>query len=85
MTEQIEAETAEGGTPRRVDIELFIVYPTWEPTDISTALGLDAHFAHRVGEPRKTRRALSSREITTTCDGDTASGAPSWINGMPRR
>ncbi|MET4065535.1 hypothetical protein ABID58_000309 [Bradyrhizobium sp. S3.2.6] len=54
MTEQFEAKAAEGGPPRRIDIELFIVHPTLEPTDISTALGLDAHFGHRVGEPRKT-------------------------------
>jgi hypothetical protein len=25
-----------------------------DPADISTALGLEAHFAHRVGEPRRT-------------------------------
>jgi hypothetical protein len=42
------------GTLRRVYIELFIVHPTWEPTEISIALGLEANFAHRVGEPRKT-------------------------------
>jgi hypothetical protein len=38
----------------RFDIELLIVHPTMDPAEISTALGLDAEFAHRVGEPRKT-------------------------------
>jgi hypothetical protein len=54
VTEQTEADSAEGGTPRRVDVELFVVHPTWEPTNISIALGLEPHFAHRVGDPRKT-------------------------------
>jgi Domain of unknown function (DUF4279) len=44
----------EGGAPRRFHVELFIVHPALDPADISIALGLEAHFAHRVGDPRKT-------------------------------
>jgi Domain of unknown function (DUF4279) len=39
---------------KRFHVELFIVHPTLSPTDISSALGLEAHSAHRVGDPRKT-------------------------------
>jgi hypothetical protein len=39
---------------KRFHVELFIVHPTLEPAEISTALGLEAHFAQRVGDPRKT-------------------------------
>lgn len=42
------------GQSRRVDVELFIVHPTISPAEISTELGLEPHFAHRVGDPRKT-------------------------------
>ena len=51
---QQEATDSENGTPRRFDVELFIVHPTLDPKAISLALGLDAHFAHRVGDRRKT-------------------------------
>src|SRR5439155_25358710 len=44
----------DGGPPRRVDVELFIVHPTVSPAEITAALGLEAHFAHRVGDVRKT-------------------------------
>jgi Domain of unknown function (DUF4279) len=47
-------QDAVGDTARRFDVELFIVHPTLDPADISTALGMDAHFAHRVGDRRKT-------------------------------
>ncbi|HXI99982.1 MAG TPA: DUF4279 domain-containing protein [Micropepsaceae bacterium] len=47
------------GLPRRIDIELFIKHPTMTPADITAALGLDAQFAHRAGDQRKTpTRAL---------------------------
>src|SRR5579872_5249828 len=40
--------------PAQFDVELFIVHPTFDPAEISAALGLDAKFSHRVGEQRKT-------------------------------
>jgi hypothetical protein len=40
--------------PRRFDVELFVVHPTLSPSDISRALGLDAHISHAVGQPRVT-------------------------------
>jgi hypothetical protein len=39
---------------KRFDVELFIVHPTFDPADISRTLGLEAHFAHRVGDRTKT-------------------------------
>jgi hypothetical protein len=39
---------------KRFHVELFIVHPTLAPTEISTILNLEAHSAHRVGDPRKT-------------------------------
>lgn len=39
---------------RHFDVELFIIHPSLDPEDISRVLGLEAHFSHRVGEPRKT-------------------------------
>jgi hypothetical protein len=53
MTEQNVAD-AVGTTPRRFDVELFIVHPSLDPGDISGALGLEGHFSHRVGDQRKT-------------------------------
>jgi hypothetical protein len=53
MTEDESADFSEG-PPRRVDVELFIVHPTMSPAEISAALNLEAHFAHLVGEPRRT-------------------------------
>jgi len=37
-----DAPDSEGGTPRRFNVELFIVHPTLEPAEITAALGLDA-------------------------------------------
>lgn len=54
MTQQKPSDFEEGGTPRRFDVELFIVHPTLNPAEISAALGLEAHRAHRVGDRRKT-------------------------------
>ncbi len=45
---------AEANTSKRFDVELLIVHPTLDPQKISAALGLDAQFAHRVGDQRKT-------------------------------
>ncbi len=59
MTEQRETDDAQADMPRRVDVELFIVHPTLDPKDISDALGLEAHFAHRVGDARKTPAGTS--------------------------
>lgn len=57
MTQQeATGSGAEEGESRRFDVELFIVHPEWEPTDISIALELEAHFYHRVGDQMKTPR-----------------------------
>ena len=40
--------------PKRFDIELFIVHPTIDPSELTRTLGLEAHFVHRVGDQRKT-------------------------------
>ncbi len=53
MKEHDETEV-EANASKRFDVELFIVHPTLDPLEISMALGLDAKFAHRVGEQRKT-------------------------------
>jgi hypothetical protein len=42
------------GSPRRVDVELFIIHPTMTPADITAALGLESDVEHRVGGQRKT-------------------------------
>jgi hypothetical protein len=39
---------------RRLDVELFIRHPSLTPPEITAALGLEGHIAHRVGDPRKT-------------------------------
>jgi hypothetical protein len=41
---------------RCVDVELFILHPSLTPAEIAAALGLEGHTAHRVGDPRKTRK-----------------------------
>jgi hypothetical protein len=51
---QQQATGSADDTSRKFDVELFIVHPTFDPADISTALGLEAHFAHRVGDRWKT-------------------------------
>jgi hypothetical protein len=49
-----EREEAAGpSSPVRVDVELFVVHPTMTPAEITAALGLEAQFAHCVGERRK--------------------------------
>jgi Domain of unknown function (DUF4279) len=54
MTEQNNPDLED--TQRRFDVELFIVHPSLDPEEISRVLGLEGHFSHRVGEPRKTPR-----------------------------
>jgi len=54
MKEDDKTEAEAANTLKRFDVELFIIHPTLDPVEISTALGLDAHFAHRVGDQRKT-------------------------------
>jgi hypothetical protein len=41
-------------TPKRFDVELFIVHPTIDPLELTRTLGLEANFVHRVGDQRKT-------------------------------
>lgn len=49
-----EVADADEGPSRRVDVELVIVHPTMSPAEITAALGIEAHVAHRVGDLRKT-------------------------------
>jgi molybdopterin synthase catalytic subunit len=42
------------GSPRRFSVTLLIWHPTIDPAKITAELGLEAHFAHRVGQPRMT-------------------------------
>jgi len=56
LVTQQETDFEDDGPAKRFHVELFIVHPTLDPTEISTALGLEAHFAHRVGDPRKTSK-----------------------------
>jgi hypothetical protein len=43
-------ETEVDNSSRRFDVELFVSHPTLSADDISSMLGLEAHFAHSVGE-----------------------------------
>ena len=43
-----------GASGRRFDIELFIVHPTIDPSEITIALGLEPKVALRVGDRRVT-------------------------------
>ena len=53
MTDESIPEPEEG-SQRRFDVELFVVHPTLDATDITAALGLEAHIVHPVGQPRGT-------------------------------
>jgi Domain of unknown function (DUF4279) len=53
LTQQQPTDGA-ADTSQRFDVQLFIVHPTLAPAEISSALGLDAHFSHPVGEHRRT-------------------------------
>jgi hypothetical protein len=54
LTQQNSTASPAEGSLRRFHVELFIKHPALDPADISTALGLEAHFAQRVGDPRRT-------------------------------
>jgi hypothetical protein len=43
-----------GDQIRRFDVELFIIHPIMSPAEITATLGLEAHFSHHAGDPRKT-------------------------------
>jgi hypothetical protein len=49
-----EKTREEEETPRRLEVQLFIVHPTLTPSEITAALGLEAKFSHQVGDQRKT-------------------------------
>jgi molybdopterin synthase catalytic subunit len=49
-----DASASTEGSPRRFSVTLLIVHPTIDPAEINAALGLETHFAHRVGQPRMT-------------------------------
>jgi hypothetical protein len=52
-SEEMEVgEVAE--SPRRFDLELFIVHPTMVPMEVTSALGIEPQIVHGVGEPRRT-------------------------------
>ena len=52
-------DDAGDGEPQRLDVELFIVHPTMDPEDITTALGLEPSRVHRVGANRETTAGVS--------------------------
>ncbi len=52
MTEEETADITSDA--RRFEVQLFIVHPTLDPSEISRLLGLEAHFSHRVGDRRRT-------------------------------
>lgn len=54
MTQQETDFDDEGGPAKRFHVELLVVHPTWDPAEISKALGLEPHFTQRVGDLRKT-------------------------------
>jgi hypothetical protein len=57
-----------------VDIQLFIVHPAMTQAEISDALGLEAHFAHGVGDARRRLKEGCSAGNTKVRGGGTASG-----------
>lgn len=54
LVTQQDTDFEDEGPAKRFHVELFIVHPTLDPAEISTALGLEAHRAQRVGDLRKT-------------------------------
>jgi hypothetical protein len=54
LTQKDSTDSAAGEEPLGFHVELLIIYPALAPSDISTALGLEAHHALRVGDHRKT-------------------------------
>jgi hypothetical protein len=67
------------------DLELFIVHPTMDPVEISTAPGLDAEFAHRVGDQRRPQKGRRCQARIKTRDGDIAAATKLPTNGLPAR
>src|SRR5690349_4102853 len=49
----------EDQSPQRFALDLLIMHPTLDPAEISAALGLEAQFKHRVGNPRTTPQGTS--------------------------
>jgi hypothetical protein len=49
-----QCEDDEAGERRRFGLDLTVGHPSMDPAMISAALGLDAHFSHRAGDPRST-------------------------------
>ncbi len=45
---------SDNGALRRVNVELFIVHPKMSVAEITAVLGLEAQFAHDVGQARRT-------------------------------
>jgi hypothetical protein len=60
---ELAATDAVKGTPRRFDVELFIVHPTLKSPEITTALGLEPKNVHTVGDGgrKDTRWRFSTR------------------------
>ena len=58
MPETLNSDIDENSS-RRIDVELFIAHPTLSPAEITAALGLEAHFAHGVGDPRKALKGIT--------------------------
>jgi hypothetical protein len=48
----IHREANSSENDRRFDVELLIVHPTIDPSEITMALGLEPKFSHRVGDPK---------------------------------
>lgn len=48
---------------RRFSVALFIVHPTISPAEVSAALGLEGHYVHPVGEPRRGGRGQPLRGV----------------------
>ncbi len=44
----------EEGSPRRIDVQIFVIHPTMSPESISSGLDLVPKIVCSVGEPRKT-------------------------------
>jgi hypothetical protein len=54
----IDSETHLGESGQRFDVELFIVHPTIDPSEITIALGLEPKVSHRAGDRRVTPKGI---------------------------
>lgn len=52
MTDSAEDDGHEE-SPRRFEVELFVIHPTMALAKIAAALGIEAQIAHAVGEARR--------------------------------